>query len=633
MSNPTQNPADLKRLDELGKLNAISRAMAVIEFDLDGNVTEANDNFLNALGYRRDEIIGRHHRMFLRPDEAASEGYRTFWRELAAGRFQAGEYLRIGKGGREVWIQATYNPILDPEGRAFKVVKFATDITAQKAASNNEARLQAQVVAAKRFQGALDGATTNVMIANENFEIVYMNASLMQMLRKAESAIQTQIPSFRADGLIGSSIDRFHRSPSHQRNLLSNLHGNHKVQLSLGGRYFDLTASASREGDKVVGYSVEWSDTTDAVLAQKEIERVLTGAVDGDLTQRIASDKFTGFLRSISDNTNRLLDSVGDSFRTTKVAIEQIGQAAGQLQTTSRMMSSSAVQLRRASDESSAAVARTATGVKANAESAAMANQLVAQTSTAAQTGQGRMGDMTSAMSEINSSAQRIAKIIKVIDEIAFQTNLLALNAAVEAARAGRHGKGFAVVAQEVRNLAERSAKAAKETADLIEDSVAKVGQGVVIADATRAALSEITGNVVKVVDLAGEIAAASGEQSRMLDAVSKSMTEVTEGAQAGSQQSDEVAAAAEELGRQMDVLRTRMERYKVANVVATALPSGLQGLPPELLAQLLAMVQGQGGQAGSPSAPRPAPVAAANGPDPRHVMPLDRDERGFKGF
>jgi hypothetical protein len=157
------------------------------------------------------------------------------------------------------------------------------------------------------------------------------------------------------------------------------------------------------------------------------------------------------------------------------------------------------VQLNRAAEESSTSLAKAAEMVRANAENAAMANQLVTQTSSAAQDGQARMHDMSGAMSEINASAQQIAKIIKVIDEIAFQTNLLALNAAVEAARAGRHGKGFAVVAQEVRNLAERSAKAAKETAQLIEDSVAKVGQGVRIASDTRGALEVIIGNVAKV--------------------------------------------------------------------------------------------------------------------------------------
>jgi methyl-accepting chemotaxis protein len=490
-----------------------------------------------------------------------------------------------------------------------------------------------------RIRSALDGATTNVMIANADYEIVYMNESLMQMLKRNEAAIQKELPQFRAEGLLGTCIDRFHKNPSHQRNLLGHLRGHHKVQLTLGGRIFELIAGVARDGaGKTVGFSVEWVDVTDQTLAQREIERVLSAAVTGDLSQRLEVEKFQGFLRSIGDGLNRFLDSVADSFRQVKVAVEQIGQAATQLRTTSQMMSSSSVQLNRAAAESSTSLAKAAEMVKANAENAAMANQLVAETSTGAQGGQRRMEEMSASMGEINGSAQQIAKIIKVIDEIAFQTNLLALNAAVEAARAGRHGKGFAVVAQEVRNLAERSAKAAKETAQLIEDSVAKVSLGVTIADATREALKQIVNNVAKVVDLAAEIATASGEQSRTIRTVSESMGQVTEGSQAGSQQSNEVAAAAEEMGRQMEILRQRMEKYKLPQPALAALPAGLTA---DIYEQVIAVLRAQGlalpGDSSGSARPSPAAASgslpASGAGDPKAVLPLDRDERGFRGF
>jgi methyl-accepting chemotaxis protein len=207
------------------------------------------------------------------------------------------------------------------------------------------------------------------------------------------------------------------------------------------------------------------------------------------------------------------------------------------------------------------------------------------------------MSEMTVAMSAIDSSAQQIARIIKVIDEIAFQTNLLALNAAVEAAHAGRHGKGFAVVAQEVRNLAERSAKAARETADLIADSATKVEQGVKIADSTRKALSDIVSNVTKVVDLAAEIAAASGEQSTALESVSDSMQQAASVAQGGSQQSLEIASAADELSRQMKSLKERMDKYRidVAHVASSTHSASAMTITPELLEELLAAMQAQG--------------------------------------
>ncbi|HET9932907.1 MAG TPA: methyl-accepting chemotaxis protein, partial [Polyangiaceae bacterium] len=252
--------------------------------------------------------------------------------------------------------------------------------------------------------------------------------------------------------------------------------------------------------------------------------------------------------------------------------------------------------------------------------------------------------EMSAAMNDINGSAQQIAKIIKVIDEIAFQTNLLALNAAVEAARAGRHGKGFAVVAQEVRSLAERSAKAAKETAELIESAVGKVSHGVRIAGATSTALEGILKNVSKVVDLVGEIAAASDEQSKTIELVSQSMAQVTENAQSSSQQSTQVAAAAVEMSRQMDVLRQRVETYKLA---APAAKPGVASA--DVLEQLSALLAARGisltPKLLSDALSADAPNGHANGNgangngvlaaklDPRVLLPLDNDERGFKGF
>jgi methyl-accepting chemotaxis protein len=630
-------------LDRQGQIQAISRSNAVIEFGLDGVVLDVNDNFLNALGYTKSEIVGKHHRMFVDPTYAASPAYAEFWSRLNAGETQAAEFVRIGKGGKQVWIQASYNPIFDADGKPYKVVKFATDITAQNAAARKA------IVEGLRIQGALDGTTAALMITDENFNLVYANDSSLTLFRAHEAAIQKDLPGFKVDKLVGSNMDVFHKHPQHQRQMLAGLQGHHRAQVKLGGRVLNLVAGVARDSEgHVAGFSMEWADATDEVAAQTEVARVLDAAVAGDLTQRIDAERFTGFLRGIGENMNSLIDSVADSFSSVKLATEQIGQAATQLRATSQLMSSSSVQLNQAAEASSGALVKVAEGVRANADNAAMANQLVTQTSTAAQSGQGRMEEMSTAMGAINSSAQQIAKIIKVIDEIAFQTNLLALNAAVEAARAGRHGKGFAVVAQEVRSLAERSAKAAKETATLIEDSVAKVGQGVTIADATRGALKEIVSNVVKVVDLAGDIAAASNEQSTAVASVSDSMRQVTEGAQAGSQQSNEVAAAAEEMGRQMAVLKERLDKYKVrshAGNGANGLPAGV---PQALFDQVMAALRASGvalPQAGpAPKAAGADGAAGANGhaksnghtngsADARALLPLDRDERGFNGF
>jgi methyl-accepting chemotaxis protein len=506
------------------QLAAIHRVMAVISFDMNGHVLECNENFLSAMGYTREEVIGKHHRQFVKPEYAETPEYNNFWASLRAGQPSVATFERVAKSGKRVLLQASYNPIFDQAGKPTKVIKFATDLTAQ----------------------------TN--------------------------------------------------------------------------------AAAAAERDK-------------QTVVQRELEAVISSAIAGDMTQRIDVSKHEGFMRQVGGSMNSLLDAVSDSFRQVKSVVEQIAQAAEQLRATSQMMSSSSVQLNRAAEESSSSLGRATEMVRMNSESADMANRLVTQTASAAQSGQAHMNDMNTAMTEINGSAQQIAKIIKVIDEIAFQTNLLALNAAVEAARAGRHGKGFAVVAQEVRNLAERSAKAAKETAQLIEDSVGKVAQGVRIADETRGALDKIIGNVSKVVDLAGEIASASSEQSRTLESVSESVSQVTESAQAGSQQSSEVAAAAEEMGRQMELLKERMDVYQLPQQTQLALS---QGVTPELLEQLMGMLASKGllpdnalrarGTHNDNGASRQPAVAASargtrRGEDPRVLMPLDRDERGFGGF
>jgi methyl-accepting chemotaxis protein len=649
-----------KEADAIAQLRAIGRGAGVVELSLDGTILDANENFLRAVGYERDEVIGRHHRMFVEASYADSREYKDFWAELRAGVAQRAEFRRIGKGGKEVYIEASYNPVLDQDERPYKIVKHATDVTAKSLAKQRTDEENRRMLAESlRAKNALDGSTTLVMIADAEFNIVYINAAMLQFVRRHEAGVQAQLPQFRVDELLGGSIDRFHKNPQRIRQMLASMKGSFRVRIPLGGLIVDQVVVQARDAaGNIVGYSVEWLDMTTQVAAQKDVERVLTAALSGDLTQRIDAARFDGFMKQISEGMNALLDSVSDSFRQVKSAVSQIGQASNELRSTSQMMSSSSVQLNRAAGESSESLTKAADMIKANAENAAMANQLVTQTSAAAEDGQARMEEMTGAMGAINSSAEQIAKIIKVIDEIAFQTNLLALNAAVEAARAGRHGKGFAVVAQEVRNLAERSAKAAKETAALIEDSVNKVSQGVRFADSTRGALRDIIGNVAKVVDLAGEIATASGEQARTIQSVTDSMSQVTESAQAGSQQSNEVASAAEEMGRQMEILRQRVDSYTLP-AAQEAKGGGLPaGLSPEIVAQLMALLQKgpitapatgayatnayTGGSNGHANGANGHAAYAngsnghangSNGADPRSVLPLDRDERGFRGF
>ncbi len=356
--------------------------------------------------------------------------------------------------------------------------------------------------------------------------------------------------------------------------------------------------------------------------------------VDGQLDRHVDASAYAGEYRRIIESFGRAFDGLNATFGQVADAVEQVSEASQQLSAASQDMASSSEEQSSAVEEVTASLEQTDSQVKANTDNANTANKLVSETSQFASNGQDKMAAMSEAMAAINVSSQNIAKIIKVIDEIAFQTNILALNAAVEAARAGQHGRGFAVVAQEVRNLAGRSAKAARETAELIEDSSKRVTQGVAIAAETRSALEAIVGNVMQVRDLVGEIATASAEQSRGVSQINTAMGQVATAAQQGSQQAEELASSSAELSSVSAQLREEIARFRLRpRQIANLVVPGLGELTPEQLRQLKALLAAQDVEA--PSAAR-VPVrahAASRRPVPGRVLPLDADERGFKHF
>ena len=381
------------------------------------------------------------------------------------------------------------------------------------------------------------------------------------------------------------------------------------------------------------------NDTLDAVITPlNNIKEVIDALGRNDMSVSLKGE-YRGDFLALKEAFERALMEINGTLHQIVDAVEQVGQSAEQLNAASQNMASTSQEQSSSVEEVTSSVEETDTQVKANTDAANTANQLVMGTSQAANAGQTKMGAMTTAMNEINASARNIAKIIKVIDEIAFQTNLLALNAAVEAARAGQHGRGFAVVAQEVRNLAGRSAKAARETAELIENSVKQVSDGVGIAKETSEALNQIVTNVVKVKDLVGEIATASAEQSRGVGQINVAMNQVAKAAQEGSQQSEELAASSGELANLADRMREEVRRFKLRERTRGAQAmSGLEGLSPEMLAQFQALIASQGLRAPAAAAARPAasgqrPPKAVNGKSPKAIIPLDHDERGFGGF
>lgn len=266
--------------------------------------------------------------------------------------------------------------------------------------------------------------------------------------------------------------------------------------------------------------------------------------------------------------------SLNESMGRVQMAAEQISGGADQISDTSQTLSQAATEQASSLEEITSSMAEMGSRTKHNADNSVQVNQLTGQARQVAEKGNRQMHDMVNAMNDINSSAQDISKIIKVIDEIAFQTNLLALNAAVEAARAGQHGKGFAVVAEEVRNLAARSAKAASETASLIEGSVAKAGNGSRIAEDTAGALDEIVTSISKVSDLVSEISASSDEQAQGISQISVGLSQIDEVTQSNTSNAVECAATSEELAAQANDLREMLARFTLTRGVSTLPPS-----------------------------------------------------------
>jgi len=312
---------------------------------------------------------------------------------------------------------------------------------------------------------------------------------------------------------------------------------------------------------------------------QNEMVAALNKLADGDLTfdatPHDAADTIRNSLKKTGDDLNKLISEILN-------ATEQIANGSGQVSDSSQALSQGATEQAASLEEITSSMTEMASQTKLNAENATQANQLAGQTKTAAEGGNAKMQEMVGAMGEINEAGQNISKIIKVIDEIAFQTNLLALNAAVEAARAGRHGKGFAVVAEEVRNLAARSAKAAKETAELIEGSVEKTRNGTAIAESTSEALAEIVTSVTKVTDLVGEIAAASNEQAQGISQTNLALGQIDQVTQQNTASAEESAAASEELSGQAMHMKEMMSRFKLRSSTPQGFSQPQQpALPP----------------------------------------------------
>ncbi|MEZ7892883.1 MAG: methyl-accepting chemotaxis protein [Candidatus Wallbacteria bacterium] len=308
------------------------------------------------------------------------------------------------------------------------------------------------------------------------------------------------------------------------------------------------------------------NNTLDAVLMPVTEARECLGEMAKGNFDTEMRGNYKGDHAILKNALNDTITSINEVLGQVKMTVEQVNSGAGQVSMASQSLSQSSTEAASSLEEISASMQQISSQIKQNSENAVTANQVSNQAKSTAETGNSKMKEMVRAMGEINESAKNISKIIKAIDEIAFQTNLLALNAAVEAARAGKHGKGFTVVAEEVRNLAQRSAKAAKETAEMIEGAISKTDIGTKIAGETAKVLEEIAVGAVKATDLMGEIAAASKEQTQGINQISQGLGQLDNVTQQNTATAEEAASASEELSSQSVQLKEMVEKFNLKN-------------------------------------------------------------------
>ncbi|CCE24538.1 methyl-accepting chemotaxis protein [Methylotuvimicrobium alcaliphilum] len=461
----------------------------------------------------------------------------------------------------------------------------------------------------ERLKQALDQVTGNVMMADADCNIIYMNHAAKRVFKRNENDFRRDLPDFNADTLIGSNIDSFHKNPAHQRGLLAKLTQTYKAELLIGGRTMVVIATPVFAGETRLGTVVEWIDRSDEVSIQHEIAEIVQQVKSGELSGRVNMDGKEGFFETLSEGINELTDVIERAFSdvarvmqsmstgdlTQRITndyegvyaqckndinetldklseiFEQIRSSADFISNTSQQIASGnnnlsqRVETQAASLEETASSMEQLTGtVKNNADNAQQANLVSSNARQLAEKGGTVVASAVSAMAEINDSSNKIAEIIGVIDEIAFQTNLLALNASVEAARAGEQGRGFSVVATEVRNLAQRSAVAAKESKELIQNSVQKVRTGTDFVNETGSALQEIVQGVKKVGDIVSEIAAASMEQSQGILQVNQAVSEMDEITQQNAALAEQASAASMSMTDQATQMANLLSFFKL---------------------------------------------------------------------
>jgi methyl-accepting chemotaxis protein len=493
--------------------------------------------------------------------------------------------------------------------------------TAQARLAERQAQTEAELRRSRFVLQALDDLDTMIRIADDDGRVHFANRKLLQMLRAIEPDVQSFRPEFRADRFVGGSIGDIYPDSQAAIDRMRALTGSKRVRAPFFGRQIDFVYSpiTSAEGVRL-GTIAQWEDVTAQVNAEQALTTVIEAAAHGDFSRRLDTAAMDGVLKALAEGVNRISDSVESNLAALASALAALaegdlthridGQAQGVFarlredthRTVARLteiivgIQSAAEAIRRAAveiaagntdlsdrteqqaaslEETASAMEELTSAVKQNADNAQQANDLAQRTGEVARSGGEVMDEVIATMGAISTSSQRIGEIIGVIDGIAFQTNILALNAAVEAARAGEQGRGFAVVASEVRSLAQRSADAAKEIKQLIEDSTHKVTLGAGLVNRAGTTMHEIVGAVQRVTGLIGEISAASAEQSSGIEQVNRTVMQLDEVTQRNAALVEEATAAARSMEEQAGGLATAVAVFRIDRNAAAQAGAG----------------------------------------------------------
>ncbi|HLV85582.1 MAG TPA: methyl-accepting chemotaxis protein [Candidatus Sulfotelmatobacter sp.] len=576
---------NLKLAEQGGQLDAIDKALAVIEFNMDGTVVTANQNFLKCLGYTLDEIKGKHHSLFVEESYRVSPAYKEFWAALNRGEYQAAQYKRIGKGGKEVWIEASYNPILDLNGKPFKVVKYATDVTPQKRALNAmlsdaamltkaavEGKLATRADVTKHegdFRKVVEGVnqTLDAVIGPLNVSADYV-----------DKISKGQIPALITDTYNGD----FNTIKNNLNTCITAVNTLVADTVMLSKAAVEGKLSTRADASKHLGdyrKIVEGvNQTLDAVISPvQEAGRVLKQIAAGNLTAKVTGN-YQGDHADIKNDINAMTEALRSSMRSIAENATSLSTASEELTATSQQMSANAEETSAQANVVSASAEQVnknlqtvATGTEEMSSSIKEIAKNAHESAKVATAAVKVAEDTNQIVTKLGDSSTEIGQVIKVITSIAQQTNLLALNATIEAARAGEAGKGFAVVANEVKELAKQTAKATEDISRKIEaiqgdtkGAVSAIGQisSVIkqvndISNTIATAVEEQNATTNEMARNVGEAAKGSGEISKNISGVADAAKSTTHGA-------NDSLKASQALAKMSTELRELVSRFKI---------------------------------------------------------------------